>query len=82
MQLLTYLSSLFRPAFIQRWAVYERTYRELSEFSDRQLADIGIQRSRIPEIAREPALRAAPIAPKTGEAAKTRKVSGRVATAN
>lgn len=79
MQLLTYLSSLFRPAFIQRWAVYETTYRELSEFSDRQLADIGVQRSDIRNIALETALQAAPTPHVTPE---SRKVSGRVATAN
>lgn len=79
MQLLTYLSSLFRPAFLQRWAIYETTYRELSEFSDRQLADIGIKRGEIRDIARAAALGAAPKARATPE---TRRVSGRVATAN
>jgi len=79
MQLLTYLSSLFRPAFLQRWAVYETTYRELSEFSDRQLADIGIQRSDIRDIAHGAALQAVP---KTQATPEARKVSGRVATAN
>jgi uncharacterized protein YjiS (DUF1127 family) len=34
------------------WKKYRRTYRELMELSSRDLADVGIRRSEISEIAR------------------------------
>jgi uncharacterized protein YjiS (DUF1127 family) len=37
---------------IQRWARYGRVVQELSCLSDRELADIGINRSDIDRIAR------------------------------
>jgi uncharacterized protein YjiS (DUF1127 family) len=39
----------------QRKAVYERTWRELSAMSNRDMADIGIYSSDIPRIAAEAA---------------------------
>lgn len=39
--------------YIARQALYARTYRELSQLSDRSLADIGITRSEIDSVARE-----------------------------
>lgn len=39
-------------AMIQRRRVYDRTIRELRELTDRELADLGIARSLISEIAR------------------------------
>jgi uncharacterized protein YjiS (DUF1127 family) len=36
-----------------RWKKFSRTYSELQNLSDRDLADIGISRSDIPRIARE-----------------------------
>ena len=40
---------------INKWKRYKRTYSELSGMSDRDLADIGIRRYQIEEIAREAA---------------------------
>ena len=42
----------------QRRAVYATTVRELQSCSDRELADLGIHRSEIAQIAEEAALRA------------------------
>jgi uncharacterized protein YjiS (DUF1127 family) len=39
----------------RRRAVYARTRDELLALSDRDLADLGIERSRVPEIARRAA---------------------------
>ncbi|MFC4350003.1 RSP_7527 family protein [Fodinicurvata halophila] len=39
--------------YITRQTLYARTYRELSQLSDRSLADIGITRSEIDSVARE-----------------------------
>ena len=46
------LISLFR-----RWRNYERSVRELSRLNDRELADIGLNRSEIPAVARAAARR-------------------------
>ena len=43
------LLSLFR--MIQAFRNYQRTVAELSQLSDRELSDIGIDRSDIPRIA-------------------------------
>ncbi|MGM0559983.1 MAG: DUF1127 domain-containing protein [Pseudomonadota bacterium] len=40
-------------AYAARQALYARTYRELSQLSDRSLADIGMTRSEIDSVARE-----------------------------
>ncbi len=37
------------------WRKYRQTYNELMQLSNRDLADVGIQRSEIPEIARQAA---------------------------
>jgi uncharacterized protein YjiS (DUF1127 family) len=42
-----------------RNSAYRQTMRELSSLSDRELADIGVQRSDITEIARKVAVSAA-----------------------
>ncbi len=39
--------------FVQRWKQYNESVRELSRLSDRELADIGINRSNIPRAAWE-----------------------------
>ena len=39
-----------RAALVQRFA-YNRTYAELSALTDRELADIGLRRSDIAEVA-------------------------------
>ncbi len=39
--------------FLQAWKRYGVAVRELSHLSDRELADIGINRSEIPRIAWE-----------------------------
>jgi uncharacterized protein YjiS (DUF1127 family) len=39
--------------FFQHWKRYGLTVQELSQLSDRELADIGITRSDIPRIAWE-----------------------------
>jgi uncharacterized protein YjiS (DUF1127 family) len=39
--------------FFQGWKRYELAVQELSQLSDRELADIGITRSDIPRIAWE-----------------------------
>jgi len=39
--------------FVQRWKQYNESVRELSRLSDRELADIGINRSNIPSAAWE-----------------------------
>ena len=44
------LSPIIR--FIQHWKRYGRVVQELSRFSDRELADIGIARCDIDRIAR------------------------------
>jgi uncharacterized protein YjiS (DUF1127 family) len=41
--------------FIQEWKRYNRSLSELSRLGDRELADIGISRSDIPQIAWETA---------------------------
>jgi uncharacterized protein YjiS (DUF1127 family) len=43
------LTNLIR--FLQRWRRYNRSLRELSQLSDRELADIGINRGDIPSVA-------------------------------
>ncbi len=45
------LTSLIR--FLQAWKQHRRALRELSQLSDRELADIGISRSEIPRVAWE-----------------------------
>ena len=40
---------------LERRAVYARTVRELNSLSDRELADLGISRLSIPQVAREAA---------------------------
>lgn len=42
----------------RRQAAYRRTYDELIRLDDRDLADLGISRADIPDIAREAALKA------------------------
>ena len=37
----------------KRRAVYRRTYSELAALGDRELADLGIARAQIPDIAKE-----------------------------
>jgi len=44
---------------LQAWRRYRDAVRELSQFSDRDLADIGIRRGDIEEIARRTAVKAA-----------------------
>ena len=39
--------------FLQAWKEYGLAVRELSQLSDRELADIGITRSDIPRVAWE-----------------------------
>lgn len=72
MQLLTPLVTAYR-----RWAHYGRLYSELSHLSDRELADIGIQRSEIRDIALQSArkLQAQP-------APDRKTFATRIATAN
>jgi uncharacterized protein YjiS (DUF1127 family) len=41
--------------FIRRWRCYSLTMSELSNLSNRELADLGLTRSDIPRIAREAA---------------------------
>lgn len=43
--------------FIQSWKMYNSTLRQLSQLSDRELADAGISRSDIPRVAWESANR-------------------------
>ncbi len=43
---------------LQAWRRFRDTVRELSRFSDRELADIGIRRGDIEEVARQAAVRA------------------------
>ena len=38
------------------WRKSRQTYNELMQLSNRDLADVGIQRSEIPEIARQAAV--------------------------
>jgi uncharacterized protein YjiS (DUF1127 family) len=45
------LTNLIR--FLQRWRRYNRSLRELSQLSDRELADIGRTRGNIPAVAWE-----------------------------
>lgn len=42
-------------AMLARRRIYDRTIRELSQLTDRELSDLGIARSLIGEIARESA---------------------------
>jgi uncharacterized protein YjiS (DUF1127 family) len=42
-------------SFIQSWKRYNASLRELSQLGDRELADIGVNRSDIPRIAWEAA---------------------------
>ena len=44
---------LFLVRFIQTWKRYNASLQELSQLGDRELADIGINRSDIPRIAWE-----------------------------
>jgi uncharacterized protein YjiS (DUF1127 family) len=37
----------------EKWRLYRRTCRELSQLSTRDLSDLGIHRSQIPAIARQ-----------------------------
>jgi uncharacterized protein YjiS (DUF1127 family) len=41
-------------AKLSAWRRYRETVRELSQFSDHELSDIGIRRSEIDDIARRP----------------------------
>ena len=43
--------------FIQSWKMYNATLRQLSQLSDRELADAGLSRSDIPRVAWESATR-------------------------
>jgi uncharacterized protein YjiS (DUF1127 family) len=43
------LTNLIR--FLQRWRRYNRSLRELSHLTDRELTDIGINRGDIPRVA-------------------------------
>ena len=43
--------------FFQSWKDYNSSLRELSQLSDRELADVGISRSDIPRVAWEQATR-------------------------
>ena len=43
--------------FVQSWKDYNSTLRELSQLSDRELADVGISRSDIARVAWENATR-------------------------
>jgi uncharacterized protein YjiS (DUF1127 family) len=43
----------------RRWRAYRRTYRELSQLGDRELADINLARGEIEAVAREAARHAA-----------------------
>ncbi len=67
---MTLLSSMYAPAQglgrlaplrgdlrarYEAWKVYRTTVRELSALSNRELADLGVSRSGIDEIAREAA---------------------------
>jgi uncharacterized protein YjiS (DUF1127 family) len=47
------LTNLIR--FLQRWRRYNRSMRELSQLTDRELADIGLTRGNIPATAWEAA---------------------------
>lgn len=38
---------------IKKWAVYQQTVRELAALDNRQLSDLGINRSDIQRIARD-----------------------------
>ncbi|WP_374652157.1 DUF1127 domain-containing protein [Dongia sp.] len=50
MQLLSTLDLAFR-----RWQRYGEVRRELATYTERELADMGLSRSEIPQIAREAA---------------------------
>ncbi|MDO9413727.1 MAG: DUF1127 domain-containing protein [Pseudolabrys sp.] len=50
------LTTLIR--FVQQWKHYNRSLNELSRLGDRELADIGINRSDIPSVAWQAADRA------------------------
>ena len=43
--------------FIQSWKNYNAALRELSQLTDRELADVGISRSDIPRVAWDQATR-------------------------
>ena len=47
------------PEKLNAWRRYRDAVRELSQLSDRELADIGIRRGHIGEIARLAAVKAA-----------------------
>ncbi len=51
------LSGFFR--FLRQWRAYDASLRELSRLGDRELADIGINRSEIARVAWENAERTA-----------------------
>ena len=48
-----FLASVIR--FLRSWRRYNRSIRELSRLSDRELADIGLTRSEVPAVAWEAA---------------------------
>jgi uncharacterized protein YjiS (DUF1127 family) len=52
-----FLSGFFR--FLRQWRAYDASLRELSRLGDRELADIGINRSEIARVAWENAERTA-----------------------
>ena len=43
---------------LQAWRRYRDAVRELSQLSDRELADIGVRRGDIEEVARQAAVKA------------------------
>ena len=51
------LSNLFR--FLRQWRAYDASLRELSRLGERELADIGVNRSDIARVAWENAERTA-----------------------
>ncbi len=51
------LSNFFR--FLRQWRAYDNSLRELSRLGDRELADIGLNRSEIARVAWENAERTA-----------------------
>ncbi|TDQ85438.1 uncharacterized protein DUF1127 [Dongia mobilis] len=74
MQLLTLIRTTWR-----RWAVMSEVHRELSAYSERELADLGIRRSEIAGIAREAAAR---IQPKMMKADRKAGTFAKTAAAN
>lgn len=74
MQLLTLIETTWR-----RWAVMSEVHRELSAYSERELADLGIRRSEIAGIAREAAAR---IQPRASRAERKAGTFAKIARAN